>query len=751
MTNPLNKRVFRELQGGLGKYFVVFILIAGMIAIYSGYSVANKGIAEAYESNDSIYKVEDGNFELFFEASDELIEGIEAVEGAENELFENFYYQGATDEIDSELRVFANREGINEACVHEGSLPSENNEIAIDRMYAKNNGLSFGDTITVDDIEFEITGLISLPDYAALYENSSDMMFDATKFGVSVVTAEGFDHFSSDNLHYSYSWSYLENPDSTKQENDMAEDILAYLSENTQIQNFIPAYSNQAIIFPGEDITRDNLYMNVFITLILIVIAFVFAISISNTISQEANSIGTLRASGYTKGEMVRHYLAMPMIVTVVASAIGNALGYSGIKEFFADMYYQSYSLPTFMAKFNLEAFVFATVTPLVLMLVINTCVLCYKLSLSPLKLIRRDLSRKQRKKAVKLNSKIGIMSRFRMRTIMQNIPNYIMVAIGVFFASVILLFGMSMNPVLKNYNEESINNMICNYQYVLKAPFETEDTEAEKYSASNLRILDNSEKGEAVTIYGISQDSSFVELEKDVVYISSGYADKYDVAIGDVIELTNEYTGENYSFTVGGEYNLSTLVSVFMSQERFCEAFDVEDDYFTGYFSNEEVTDIPQEYIASYITVDDYTKTGRQLIDSFDSFTGIMTVFGMIVFVLLVYLLSKMIIQKNAQSISMTKILGYSNLEISKIYIASTTIVVIVSLIVSILISTTVVREIFGITLKEYPGYFSYDVPLIILVEIFLIGLLSYVIVAVIQMIKISRIPKSKALNTME
>ena len=47
-------------------------------------------------------------------------------------------------------------------------------------------------------------------------------------------------------------------------------------------------------------------------------------------------------------------------------------------------------------------------------------------------------------------------------------------------------------------------------------------------------------------------------------------------------------------------------------------------------------------------------------------------------------YLLSKIIIEKNAQSISMNKILGYTNSEISRLYIISTFIVVAVSILIS-------------------------------------------------------------------
>ena len=53
--------------------------------------------------------------------------------------------------------------------------------------------------------------------------------------------------------------------------------------------------------------------------------------------------------------------------------------------------------------------------------------------------------------------------------------------------------------------------------------------------------------------------------------------------------------------------------------------------------------------------------------------------------FALLLYLLSKVVIEKNAQSISMAKILGYSDKEINRLYIRTTTIVSVVSLVVTI------------------------------------------------------------------
>ena len=70
MNNPLNRRFFRELKDDIGKYLVIFIFLAGMIAIVSGFLVAGESMTAAYDESYEKYNVEDGNFVLANEASD---------------------------------------------------------------------------------------------------------------------------------------------------------------------------------------------------------------------------------------------------------------------------------------------------------------------------------------------------------------------------------------------------------------------------------------------------------------------------------------------------------------------------------------------------------------------------------------------------------------------------------------------------------------------------------------------------------
>ena len=48
MKNPLRKQVLRELQDGIGKYLVVFILMVSTIGFVSGFLVADSSMMTAY-------------------------------------------------------------------------------------------------------------------------------------------------------------------------------------------------------------------------------------------------------------------------------------------------------------------------------------------------------------------------------------------------------------------------------------------------------------------------------------------------------------------------------------------------------------------------------------------------------------------------------------------------------------------------------------------------------------------------------
>ena len=771
MKSPLRKRIPRELKGEIGKYLVVFILMVATIGMVSGFLVADGSMIQAYDEGFEKYNIEDGNFRT----GERLYRGQrEAIEEEGVKIYENYYIEDSLSN-GSTMRFFKNRTEVDKVCLMDGELPSETGEIAIDRMYADNNSLKTGDTLDDGKKSWTITGLVALSDYSCLFQNNNDSMFDAVKFGVGVVTDEEFDSLDQDKLQYNYAWTYNEKPQTELEEKNVSEDLMKAMGKVVTLENFVPQYQNQAIIFTGDDMGSDKAMMIMLLYIIIVIMAFVFGITTSNTIAKEAGVIGTLRASGYTKNELIRHYMTLPVIVTLVGALIGNILGYTAFKDVCAGMYYGIYSLPTYVTIWNAEAFLMTTVVPVIIMFVVNYAVLHHKLKLSPLKFLRRDLSSGKQRRAVYLSPRMKIFHRFRLRVIFQNISNYLVLFVGIIFANLLLMFGLLLPSVLDHYQMDIQNNMLAKYQYMLSMPVsvmggsnklesmldmllfahdaETDNEDAEEFSAYSLNTLPTKYKSEEVTLYGVHDDSKYIDVDfSDGVYISKAYADKFLLKPGDSITLKEKYEDDEYTFKISGIYDYNGSLCIFMPQEELNQTFDLGDDYFSGYFSNTEITDIDSSYIGSVIDLDALTKISRQLSVSMGSMMGMVNLFAVAIYMILIYLLSKIIIEKNAQSISMTKILGYTNGEISRLYILSTSIVIVLCLLISLPIETTIMEVLFReMMLQSISGWIALWIDPIIYVQMFVIGLVTYAVVALLEYRKIRKVPMGEALKNAE
>lgn len=785
MRNPLWRRIPKELKEELGKYIVIFLFMVITTGMVSGFMVAGESMKKNYDNTFDKYNVEDGHFDLSDEASDNMKDNIED-EGVK--LYDMSYYELPMSKIGSDsdgnsgnvegnaetkddtvnfvndaaddggrtLRIFAPRHDVNKMCLMDGEFPVGTDEIAIDRMYAVNNDIEIGDDIKAGDKVYSVCGFVALSDYSTMFQNNNDTMFDATIFGIAVVTNEEFDDLPEKNKTWSYSWMYDEGmPDEENDEKKLADDLLEIVytqavMNGIMVENYIPRYQNQAINFAGDDIGSDTNMMKWFEYIVIVILAFIFAVTIGNTLTKEASVIGTLRASGYTKGELLIHYISLPVIVTFVASVVGNVLGYSVFKDMGAQLYYASYSLTKYVTYWNADAFVLTTVIPLIIMIAVNLLVVNSKLKLSPLRFLRHDLSRSKRKKAVKLPH-WKFMTRFKTRVILQNIPGYVVMLVGIYFAQVLLMFGLMLNPMLKHYQNDILDNMVADHQYVLDSQVETANNNAETYCMKTLRTTGDID--DEIMVYGIHSDSKYfpVKLDDGDVLVSDSYADKYEIVDGDKLELKESYTDDTYDLKVTGSVVYPAALAVFVTEGDFREIFDKDEDYFTGYFSNDKLTDI-EDHVVSEITKDDMIKVSRQLTKSMGGMFYIVVVFSLVMFMLLVYLLTKLIVEKNTVSISMVKILGYDTKEISKLYLSSTTVMVAVVTLLDILLSYLSIKVIYRAMLIDMlSGWMPIYMAPWIFPLMFVLSFTCYLVISLLQMKRIKKIPMDEALKNVE
>ncbi len=773
MKNPLNKRLFRELRTEFGKYAVIFLFMIMTIGLESGDLVASDSMIATCNERYAKYHVENGHFHLKQEMNEKAVQKIEKDDVT---IYPDFYVQRSytgMDKKEKTLRIYESRDKINKVCIMDGKLPAKDNELVIDRMFADNNKTKTGDTLRIDGKTYTVSGLVSFSDYTTMFENNSDMMFDSVNFGVAMGTKSEFNALSGRNLVYNYAWTYnagdpADDAEEKKWSDDLMDTVveaagegggatalgsmLGVLNMDNGIDDFVPRYTNQAMNFAGDDLGSDRGSMLAFLYILIAVLAFIFGVTISHTITKESTVIGTLRASGYTRAELFRHYISMPVIVTLAAALIGNILGYTYMKGVIANLYYSSYSLPKYKTLWNQQAFILTTVVPVILMLVVTGITLMRKLKYSPLQFIRRDLTKSKRQKAVKLPH-FSFFNRFRLRIILQNISGYLTLIFGVFVASTILLFGMMFVPLLNNVSRISRDHMVSKYQYMLKGDARTSNKDAEKFAVCTMNTYADGYNQEAVTVYGIFDDSRYIKMDlpRKGAVISSGMAEKYKLKDGDEFLLKEQYEDKLIKMQVRGILDSPTTIGVYLSHSYYEDIFDVDKEYYSAYFSNSKITDISDNKIFSCVTEKDMTKMADQLKVSMGDMFTIVETFAVVMFIMVVYLLTKIILERNSTSISMVKILGYEDREIGKLYLVATSWVVLLAVIISFVLVTELIQLIFVAFMKGYSGWIPFGISTKTYIQCFVLAILSYLVVAVMQMHKIGKIPMDEALKNVE
>lgn len=990
MRNPLRKRIPKELAKDAAKYIAIFIMMVLLISMCSGMRVGNESLKAAYYDSFETYNIEDGHIVFDKPIPDQLRTSLEDKIGIK--LYDSFYFDDTMSETGADIRVYKQSAAVNKPCLLSGEFPAADSEIAIDRVFAKNNDIKVGDRIVLGGKELTVTGFVALPNYSTLYENNTDAMFDSINFSIAVMTDSGFEAAKSKNFSYNYAWQYnsdyaddieaaelsekfldviedeltaydeaivkaqvdeitdrlekaseeyadlytdafekkveeitetvktgaeeygklyqadiekkvadisadaqkgaeeyatllmagqqptktdlsvdvddftfdiikntvnammtgeeytapsaeeflaqykdsVEKPtkDDLSVETDdftfkMIEDTVsamlsgeeppvpseddfkdAYLStiekpkkddlsvplddflfgiiedavdaeingedhempadeefedeiDKTDIiavDDYVPRYLNMAVTFSIEDIGGDETMTMVMVYMMIALIAFIFAVTISNTVVSEAGVIGTLRASGYTKGEMIRHYMALPIIVTLIAAVVGNIIGYTAMKDFCIDLYLGSYSLTTYHTVWDASAFILSTVVPIILMLIINLAVLTSKLKLSPLKFLRRDLKKNNNRKAFRLNTKIPFKTRFSLRILLTNLPGYIVMIIGILFSSILISFGDMMPRMMNEIKDIVTRDMISEYQYILfdyENADEVTDRQAEKFAMSSFDYTKEGFLTDSFSVYGIEENSRYIpaDIPEGTALISTGISEKYGISAGDTLVLDEKYKRDSsYSIKVGGVYNYESSLAVFMNISDYNKTFGNDPDYFTGYFSNTELTELDPDDVASVITASDYTKLSDQLMTSMGGMMGLFKWFGALFFIIVIYVLCKQVIERNFQSIALTKILGFRNSEIAGLYITSTSIAVLFGLVISIPFIDTAMKAIFkGYLYTMMTGYIPCRINPMTYIITFVTGAACYAAVALLQMRKVSKVSKSEALKNVE
>jgi putative ABC transport system permease protein len=215
-------------------------------------------------------------------------------------------------------------------------------------------------------------------------------------------------------------------------------------------------------------------------------------------------------------------------------------------------------------------------------------------------------------------------------------------------------------------------------------------------------------------------------------------------------LTLTDKYTNKTYDLTVTGIWGSSANMNVYMDRIALNRMIDEDDDNFAGYASDEELT-LDARYIATDITPEAMDSSADQMERSFGDLMDMVVAFAVPVYLILVYLLTKTVIDRSARSISYMKVFGYHSGEVDGLYIHPITIFVLLSLLASIPLIIALLAGLLKVVFSRYAGNFPINIPPDRLALLVLVGMVAYGAVAALHVRRIRKVPLSLALKVQE
>lgn len=444
-----------------------------------------------------------------------------------------------------------------------------------------------------------------------------------------------------------------------------------YDTDLANITSFVTSDDN-----PRTGGAADDQQINVqagyfFGVLLMLLFTYVISVFVVHGIEKESSVIGALYALGVKRRDLMMHYLTLPVIVTTVAGIIGFLIGISnvGIPVQMADAY-AYYSIPAMDVKIPPILIVYGIVMPPLTAIVVNYFVIRKKLSQTALSLIKNEV--KQPKGSNVDLGDMGFVGRFRVRQMLREMRTGLTVVIGMFIALICLMLSLNTATFCSKVKKQNVEDTHYEYMYTYKYPTENPPEGGEAAYAKTLKKEVYGYNWD-VTVLGLSKNTKYFDVDlkdgKNRVAISSSFAEKYGYGVGDEIVLHDEENDIDYGFTVDSVTQYTPAFYVFMTIDDARELFGAGSDEYNVVFSDKDLEVDPARLYATTTKADIESAAGI-FADQMRSMVIMIVIISTLIFVVVMYLMMKVMIDRSAFSISLIKVFGFRTKEIRKLYL---------------------------------------------------------------------------------
>jgi len=689
----LNRKMLRDITRHKSQFISFFLMAFLAVFIYAGVGGEWRGLkhsAESYYSETNLADVlimgagnssysgnsdnsDNLSYSGYSEAQERAVANIRGVTETERRTIISATVKRSSNkafEHTPELSLhFVEKNEISSFHLVEGDSFDINDENGIwpDKRFADANSLTIGDTLTLSiagiETAKEIRGLIYAPEYVYAGDNGG-LTPNFLETGYAYLSSRAFP--APDYFVYTTILIKAENLDGLEERISEALEgkVAVYLEQK----------DHPSVAMFQNEVLQHKMMGDIFPIVFLLVALLTMLTTMTRIVSSQRTQIGTLKALGFRRGRILKHYVSYGFWLALAGAVLGCIIGPLTLPKLFYPSMSGFYTMPEWSAVYHAS---FGVVTVLVALLcaAVTWLAAARQLKDTPAETLRVKAPKISKHSVIEktaLWQKIGFNTQWNLRDATRNKVRSSMAVIGVLGCTALLVCAFGMNDsmkILKKWQYEDIN------QFESKLTFEESATNAqigevilavsgEAVMENTIEIRANGKKRTAsvtVTDGGslirlTDGNKNPIELPEDGISITMKLAGVLDIDIGDTVRW-HIYGSDNWVETEITQLNRNpTSQGLFMSREVF-EEFGYEFRA-TGIVTAETVTAKP-DGVSLVLSTTDIITGWDDLTQAMMTMVFVLIAGAAVLSIVVLYNLGLLSFTENERDMATLKVLG--------------------------------------------------------------------------------------------
>lgn len=457
----LLRKLWRDLLQNKTQFLSIFLMSFVGMWIFVGMDSESYGAGQAVDAYYEEYNLAD----LWVQGSDfseDDLKSVLSAKGVKNA--ERRFLLNGTAELEGNpyLHIgFLTSNDISKLVLKQGEAYKEGKDgIWITGDFAKAKHLAIGDTFSVkikgQKAESVIRGFIESPEYV-YYISDTDMMYpDYTKYGVVFLS----DIQYPDQANPIYNQILIDAEDSADLQ-ALKEEVKVLLDRDDVVVT--DRKQNMSYQTFNSEVSQHKAMGVMFSTVFLLIALLGIVTTMARVTSNQRTQIGTMKALGFSKWVITRHYVSYGFVISLAGSLLGAWVGYQTFPALILGMFEGVYKVPGLRGAFSVFS-AWAIVFSIVISTFVSFLACRKELSDPPAVTLKPAAPKKIRHSTLE-KSRFWLMLNFstqwNLRDVLRNKVRSVMGVVGVTGCTMLMLCAFGCRDAVKGMVDKMYGELL--------------------------------------------------------------------------------------------------------------------------------------------------------------------------------------------------------------------------------------------------------------------------------------------------